>query len=60
MFLTNDVVFVFDCRMEAEEWFIVRQEEAESLRKKEVIGKIMHYSVLGKIIHYSVLGKILH
>ena len=25
--------------MEAEEWFIVRQEEAENLRKKEVLGE---------------------
>ena len=28
------------CRMEAEEWFVVRQEEAENLRKKEVLGEL--------------------
>ncbi len=26
-------------RIEAEQWFVVRQEEAENLRKKEVLGK---------------------
>ena len=31
--------------MEAEEWFIVRQEEAENLRKKEVLGEF-HDSIL--------------
>ena len=29
--------------METEQWFIVRQEELEILRKKEVLGKLLEY-----------------
>ena len=39
--------------MEAEEWFIVRQEEAESLRKREVIGKISESQLLSNLTVFS-------
>ena len=38
--IISPVVFVPPFRMEAEQWFIVRQEEAENLRRKEVIGEL--------------------
>ena len=33
-------------RMEAEQWFVVRQEDMENLRKQEVLGNTPYFMLL--------------